>query len=95
MTPPPAAPADPHNTTRKPARRPDDKAEPVPAPPTWTPLPPMRPHRKLFIVLLLTWVLWCGALIAMYFTVVRRHPQPTRPQPATAPALALPDRATA
>ena len=57
-------------------------------PPAWTPLPPMKPHRKLFVVLLLAWAVWCGVMIAMYFTTVRPHPQPTQPPPATERATA-------
>jgi len=100
MTPPPpaGAPATTRATTpvpktsRKSKDRPTaDYRSPGTAaaePPEWTPLPPMKPHRKLFFALLLAWAAWCGVMIALYFTTVRPHVQPTQPPPASAPAMA-------
>ena len=88
--PPPAAPTV-SNSSRNPKDQPaarSRQAEAHAPAPTWTPLPRMKPHRTLFIVLLLAWVAWCGVMIAMYFTTVRPHPQPSQPRPATAPVVA-------
>ena len=96
MTLPPPPPAGATAVSNKTSRKSKDRAAVdyrspgtgAAAPPAWTPLPPMKPHRKLFYALLLAWVAWCGVMIAMYFTTVRPHPQPTQPPPATAPAVA-------
>jgi len=93
LPPPPAAAtakSDVSTQSRKSTDRPAPESSPAAAaaPQTWTPLPPLKPHRGLFIGLLLAWVAWCGVMVAMYFTTVRPHPQPTQPPPATERATA-------
>jgi hypothetical protein len=38
--------------------------------------PPLKPHPKLFLTLLLIFLVWVGFLLGMYFTTVypQRHP---------------------
>ena len=49
---------------------------------------PMRRHKRLFIVLLLGWIAWCGVMVALYYTTVRPHVQLDSPKPqATQAAL--------
>jgi hypothetical protein len=45
--------------------------------------PALRPRKGLFIVLLTIFVLWIGALVAMYFTTVRSHGGRLEPLPTT------------
>jgi hypothetical protein len=47
---------------------------------------PMKRHKRLFIVLLLGWIAWCGVMVALYYTTVRPHVQLDSPKPQTTQA---------
>ena len=53
--------------------------------PTFTPGPPLKPQRKLFIGLLIGFVAWIGVLLTLYFTTIypRHAPGDLRPPEAT------------
>ena len=53
-----------------------------------TALPPLKPRPKLLILMSVLLAIWVGALLTLYFAMVRpyRHWHDKAPIPATAPA---------
>lgn len=38
--------------------------------PTFEPMPPLQPHRRLFVGLMVIFLLWVGVLLWLFFTTV-------------------------
>lgn len=57
--------------------------------PAFTPGPPLRPQRKLFVGLLVGFVAWVAVLLTLYFTTIypRHAPGDLRPPEAAGPEL--------
>lgn len=76
----------PSRANAKADQRPGERAV---EPGIWREPVPMKPRKRLFVTLLIVFAVWVGALLTMYFTMVRR-PHPPRPLPVESPQATAP-----
>ena len=71
------------STTGSKSRQTAKTPEPAKARPAHLDAPPLKPQKRLFLILLTLFILWIAAVLAMYFATVRPHGGRLEPLPTT------------